>query len=103
MAQFLPVDPFDLVIFGGTGDLAQRKLLPALFHRDRDQQFSEDSRIVAVSRSELTNKAFVALVRAALEQHLTKGDLEEAVWKRFSSRLHYVSLDVTTETGWNRN
>ena len=50
MAQFVPADPFDLVIFGGTGDLAQRKLLPALFHRDRDGQFSDDSRIFAVSR-----------------------------------------------------
>jgi len=34
MAKLLPVDEFDLIIFGGTGDLAMRKLLPSLYHRD---------------------------------------------------------------------
>ena len=33
-ARIIPVDPFDIVVFGATGDLAQRKLIPALFHRD---------------------------------------------------------------------
>jgi hypothetical protein len=37
-AQFSPVDPFDLVVFGGTGDLAMRKLLPGLYNRDSDGQ-----------------------------------------------------------------
>ena len=41
--------PFDLVIFGGTGDLALRKLLPALFHRYLDGQIVDGSRIVAIS------------------------------------------------------
>ena len=36
MAKLLPVDSFDLIIFGGTGDVAMRKLLPALYHRARD-------------------------------------------------------------------
>ena len=38
MAKFIPAAPFDIVIFGGTGDLSRRKLLPALYHRDRDGQ-----------------------------------------------------------------
>ena len=50
MANFVPVDVFDLVIFGGTGDLAMRKLLPALYHRERDGQITGDSRIIAASR-----------------------------------------------------
>ena len=54
MAQLVPVDTFDLVIFGGTGDLAMRKLLPALYHRDRDGQVTADSRIIAASRGEVT-------------------------------------------------
>ena len=53
MANFVPVDVFDLVIFGGTGDLAMRKLLPALFHRDLDGQITGDSRIIAASRGAL--------------------------------------------------
>ena len=44
------VEPFDLVIFGGTGDLAVRKLLPALFHRFLDGQIPASSRIVGIAR-----------------------------------------------------
>lgn len=50
MAKLVPVETFDLVIFGGTGDLAMRKLLPALYHRDRDGQVTPESRIIAASR-----------------------------------------------------
>ncbi|MFK7956452.1 MAG: glucose-6-phosphate dehydrogenase [Lysobacterales bacterium] len=100
MAEFVPVDPFDLVIFGGTGDLAQRKLLPALYHRDKDAQFTDDSRIVAVSRSQIDQQQFVTLVREALEAHLSEGDLDEAVWARFASRLHHSQLDIMAAEGW---
>lgn len=100
MAQFIPVETFDIVIFGGTGDLAQRKLLPALYHRDRDNQFSADSRIIGVSRSELSDDAFVTLVREALETYLAAEHLEEEVWQRFAARLSYRTLDITTPDGW---
>ena len=50
MAQLIPAEEFDLVIFGGTGDLAMRKWLPALYHRERDGQVSGESRIIAASR-----------------------------------------------------
>ena len=48
-AQIQPVEVFDLVIFGGTGDLALRKLLPALFHRFADGQIAPGSRVVGLS------------------------------------------------------
>ena len=101
MAQFVPADPFDLVIFGGTGDLSQRKLLPALFHRDRDGQFSDDSRIFAVSRGKKTRKEFVAFVREALGRHLDAARFDDGTWERFAQRLHYYRLDVTTPEGWD--
>ena len=100
-AQFVPVDPFDLVIFGGTGDLAQRKLLPALYHRDKDCQFSAGSRIIAVSRGELSHEDFVSLVQDALKTHLADGSFEPETWARFSQRLHYCSQDVTDTQGWD--
>ena len=70
MAQLVPVDPFDLIIFGGSGDLAQRKLLPSLFHRDQDGQFSDDSRILAVGRSAMDRESYLDQVATAL-QHWT--------------------------------
>ena len=101
MAQFVPADPFDLVIFGGTGDLSQRKLLPALFHRDRDGQFSDDSRIFAVARGKMAATDFVAFVHEALQRHLANDEFDKSTWQRFSQRLHYQRLDVTATTGWD--
>ena len=100
MAKFIPADPFDLVIFGGTGDLAKRKLLPALFHRDHDGQLGEDSRIIASSRKALTREDFVALVEEALRAHLPGDEIDADTWQRFSARLHHHQQDVTSQQGW---
>ncbi len=56
-AKFIPVDPFDLVVFGGTGDLAMRRLLPGLYHRDLDGQLDPKCRIIAAARSELDRES----------------------------------------------
>jgi glucose-6-phosphate 1-dehydrogenase len=101
MAHFVPADPFDLVIFGGTGDLSQRKLLPALYHRDLDGQFSDDSRIFAVSRGDMARDEFVDFVRDALRRQLAENEFDEATWQRFSRRLQFQQLDVTTAEGWD--
>ena len=58
-SQIIPVDPFDFIIFGGTGDLAERKLLPALYYRQCDHQFSEPTRIIGASRSKMTDSVFM--------------------------------------------
>jgi glucose-6-phosphate 1-dehydrogenase len=100
MPQFVPAEPFDLVIFGGTGDLSRRKLLPALFHRDHDGQLSDDSRILAVSRGDLSHADFIQFVHDALEEHLGEGDFDPSTWQRFQDRLRYQQLDVTTAAGW---
>ena len=64
--RIVKVEPFDLVVFGGTGDLAYRKLYPALFHRERSNQFSEPTRIIGASRRHLERDAFRASVKDAL-------------------------------------
>lgn len=102
MAEFVPVDPFDLVIFGGTGDLAQRKLLPALYHRDQDEQFSDDSRVISVSRSDIPDDEYIDWVREVLEKHLPENKVDPAVFERFSKRLSHISLDVDDAAGWDR-
>ena len=102
MAQLLPVDTFDLVIFGGTGDLAMRKLLPALYHRDKDGQLTAESRIIAASRGALTKKAYLKLVKEALQSNLTKGDFDETYWASFSKRLHYAQADAFEHDGWGQ-
>jgi glucose-6-phosphate 1-dehydrogenase len=90
MAQLVPAETFDLVIFGGTGDLAMRKLLPALYHRDLDGQLTPDSRIVAASRGELSSEDYRGLVEEALRRNLAEGEFDESFWQTFANRIHYV-------------
>ncbi len=100
MAQLVPVETFDLVIFGGTGDLAMRKLLPALYHRDRDDQITPDSRIIAASRGALGRDEYLALVEEALRRNLTDGEFDDATWQTFASRIHYAQADAFEHDHW---
>ncbi len=100
MAQLVPVDPFDLIIFGGTGDLAMRKLLPALYHRDCDGQLTPDSRIIAASRGALSQEQYLATVEASLRANLGEGDFDDKHWKKFSERLCYARADAFEHGDW---
>jgi len=93
MAEFIPVEPFDIVIFGGTGDLSKRKLLPALYHRYLDGQISGDSKIIAIARTNLEQSAFKSLAKKACEAE-TEG-FDTKAWEAFSSRLHFIQMDAT--------
>ena len=101
MAQLLPVDEFDLIIFGGTGDLAMRKLLPALYHRDLDKQFTGASRIIAVGRSKLSQNKYLETVETALRANLGDGEFDAAFWKSFAARVEYHQVDVSSPANWN--
>ena len=100
MANFVPVDVFDLVIFGGTGDLAMRKLLPALYHREGDGQLCGDSRIIAASRGDLSREEYVARVEQALRENPREGEFEDVHWDRLRDRIHYVQCDAFAPDNW---
>src|SRR5271157_3415520 len=99
-ARIVKVDPFDLVVFGGTGDLAYRKLYPALFHRERSEQFSEPTRIIGASRRHFDREAFQASVKDALIKFNAISDEAGPATERFLSRLHYVAVDAMHDAGW---
>lgn len=96
MAEFLPVDPFDIVIFGGTGDLSRRKLLPALFHRYLDGQIDKTCTIIGVARSKLSRIEFVKFAKEACQA--VSNDWSESDWNGFADLLHYVAMDVTSQS-----
>ncbi|MBY9067543.1 glucose-6-phosphate dehydrogenase [Hyphomonas sp. WL0036] len=98
MAKFVPVEPFDIVIFGGTGDLSRRKLLPALYHRWADGQIPENSSIIGTARSEMDTEAYRALAREACQKASGKS-WDEVAWEGFSRILHYVTIDATDPAG----
>ena len=99
-AQIIPVQPFDLVVFGGTGDLASRKLMPALYYRDHDGQIPDEARIIGLSRTPLDDAAYRKRIEEALARYVPAADIDPVVKKRFLARVHYVALDITQEEGW---
>ncbi len=100
-SKIIPVQPFDAVIFGGTGDLAERKLLPALYHRERDGQISDPTRFIGASRSKMSDQDYRTFALNALNEHIGKDELENDVVENFLSRLHYVAIDATADNGWD--
>ncbi len=98
--QIIPVETFDCIIFGGTGDLAERKLLPALYHRQKDGQLGGATRIIGASRAQLSDEDYRAFALEALKTHLKDPPDDDQV-ARFLARLHYVSIDVRAERGWD--
>jgi len=100
MAELIPVEAFDLIIFGGNGDLASRKLLPALFHRFCDGQITNDSRIIGVGREELDQAAFIGNLKQAFEtiNPLAVGEK----FQPFSALIDYVQLDALDHGSWQK-
>ncbi|MCE2476121.1 MAG: glucose-6-phosphate dehydrogenase [Alphaproteobacteria bacterium] len=101
VARVIPVDPFDLVVFGGTGDLARRKLLPALYHRMLGGQALPDSRIIAAARSDLDAGSFRHRVKEALRDHAAPEKLDPERLAAFLTTLDYVRVDAQGEDGWD--
>jgi len=88
-----PLPTFDLILFGGTGDLAMRKLLPAMYRRHVAGQLTQDSRVIGVARSELPREEYLAQVEASCQTHLGK-EFDAGKWAKFSEQVHYVKIDA---------
>ncbi|NIY72864.1 glucose-6-phosphate dehydrogenase [Marivivens donghaensis] len=101
VSRVIPVDAFDLVIFGGTGDLARRKILPGLFRRFLSGQMTEDSRIIGAARSDMDADGFRQLVRDAIAEFGGAESKEAEAIDKFAARLDYVSIDAKGEGGWS--
>jgi len=89
----------DFTVFGGTGDLAMRKLLPALYHCEAEDRLPADTRVIAVNRTAMTQEEYLGLVRAALEEHVPA--LRAEVADRLVARIVHTNLDVTDDHDWN--
>ncbi len=97
----IPVASFDCVVFGATGDLTARKLLPALYYRFRDGQIPATSRIIGASRSDLTVDAFREHARDALRRFVPVSDLPEDKLGDFLAHCDYVAVDGIGDDGWD--
>ena len=85
----------DIIIFGGHGDLALRKLMPALYHLFRDGYISRTSRIISVSRDEYSQEKHIALMEEKLKLNLKDDCFDETFFHSFKEHLYYVKTDLT--------
>ena len=99
-SAFVPVDPFEIVVFGGTGDLARRKLIPSLYHRFCDGQIPNESKIIGASRSKLTRDEYLKMIKDAYQEFTPDADLSSDKWNSFCELVDYVAIDVTTDKDW---
>src|SRR2546425_6547613 len=86
----LPVHPTTLAIFGATGDLAKRKLLPAIYNLAHEGALPERFNLVGVSRGEQTDEQFQALARESIEQ-FSRRTPDDRVLASLVERMRYVS------------
>ena len=99
-AKTIPVLPFDLVVFGATGDLAKRKIFPSLFKRFIAGQMPAEARIIGAARSDVDQAGFVDLIRNAFHEFAPIEKDQEEVLEQFLSLLNYVPIDVFSDAGW---
>jgi glucose-6-phosphate 1-dehydrogenase len=91
-----------LLMFGATGDLASRMLIPSLYGLDSDGLLPPDLRIIGTARTELDDNAFRERANDALKGHLPADFYSEGIAQRFLPRLHYVALDINDPEGFGK-
>ena len=86
--------PHSIVIFGASGDLTSRKLVPALYNLFRGGSLPADTRIIGYSRTPMTDDAWRASLRETTAKHAEGEPFDEKAWAEFAPRIHYQPGDI---------
>jgi glucose-6-phosphate 1-dehydrogenase len=89
-----------LVIFGGTGDLTHRKLMPALYNLVRDRLIPEHFAIVSVGRRDKTQEEYKQEVYTSISKY-SRNKMDDAIWNKLQTMLHYYQFDFTDINGYH--
>src|SRR5262245_59752424 len=89
-----------IVIFGASGDLARRKLIPAIYELAKENLLDDKSYIVGYSRSAMSDEQFRAMAREAVQK--ARSGFDEATWKKLESRLFYFQADYGSKEDHTR-
>ncbi len=96
-----PIPPFSIVIFGATGDLAHRKILPALYNLAVQGLLPERFNVIAFARRDWTDESYREEMRQAIDQ-FSRNKLDAAVWDKFAPNLQYVRSEFDQADGYAR-
>ena len=101
-AERKALEPCTIVIFGASGDLTARKLIPAFYHLFKDKQMPPAFRIVGFARREKTDESWRTELRAALDQFSRTKPVDDAVWQEFAQNLFYCQGDLTDAAAYQK-
>jgi len=88
-------DPTIFIIFGGTGDLTKRKIMPALYNLFLNNWLPENFAIIGTSSSKMTNKKYIDDLQSAVDEFSRNGKTKDEDWKNFSSHITFQDADIT--------
>ncbi len=94
------VDPCIVVIFGATGDLTGRKLMPALYNLAREGQLPTNFACVGFARRDKTDEVFREEMQKSVSEHSRVQPIENDVWDNFSKQIHYHQSEFDNSDGY---
>ena len=95
-------EPCSIVIFGASGDLTARKLIPAFYHLCKDKQMPASFRVIGFARRDKTDESWRNELREELNQFSRTQPVDEAVWKAFAKNLFYCRGDLTDAAAYKK-
>jgi glucose-6-phosphate 1-dehydrogenase len=102
MATPQKLEPFDIVLFGATGDLAMRKLMRAMYRRVCSGQIPKGSKIIGLARADLTREKYLDEVKSRLEKYCNPNEFNANDWENFCGFVEYVRVDATKKADFER-
>jgi len=98
----LPAPPCAIVIFGASGDLVRRKLIPAIYELARQGLLNERAYVLGFARTPLDDDHFRAGCHDSLLAHARTRPIDEQVWRKLAARMHYASADYSSSEDYAR-
>ncbi|NCV99782.1 MAG: glucose-6-phosphate dehydrogenase [Proteobacteria bacterium] len=96
----MDLNTFNLYLFGGTGDLSNRKLIPAMFRQETLGNINNDSEIIGLGSRDISVDDYTSMVQESLIKHFPGFNENDDAWKRFSKRLSYIKIDINSKEDW---
>ena len=96
----MELNTFDLYLFGGTGDLSNRKLIPAIFRQETLGNIDDASQIIGIGSRDLSTEEYISMVNESLNKYYIDFEQQKDVWLKFAKRLQYIKLDINSNEDW---
>ncbi|MDA9033809.1 glucose-6-phosphate dehydrogenase [Gammaproteobacteria bacterium] len=96
----MELNTFDLYLFGGTGDLSNRKLIPAMFRQETLGNIDDASQIIGIGSRDLSTEEYISMVNESLNKYYIDFEQQKDAWLKFAKRLQYIKLDINSNEDW---